>query len=194
MARRGFKTWAEKTASKYRNKLGLDETDPLCAWNLAKHLKIKVWTPEKIPGIPQNVVNVLLSEKKSSWSAATLVSVGTPLIILNSSHYSSRQSNDLMHEISHVILGHKPTRVDFYENNFFLINSYNAEIEEEADILARILLLPRVALVLITKSDMSQEEAIKKYKVSKELLNMALNLSGVNKQFQYRGHHSKNKR
>lgn len=194
MARRGFKTWAEKTASKYRNKLGLDETDPLCAWNLAEHLKIKVWTPEMIPGIPQNVVNVLLNEKESSWSATTLVSVDTLLIILNSSHSSGRQSNDLMHEISHVILDHKPTRVDFYENGIFLISSYNAEIEEEADILARTLLLPRVALVSIMKREMSQEEAIKKYKVSKKLLNMGLNLSGVNKQFQYRGQHSKNKR
>lgn len=194
MARRGFKTWAEKTASNYRSKLDLHEIDPLCAWSLAKHLKIQVWFPDEIPGIPPNVVNVLSNERKSSWSAATLANVETPLIILNSSHSKGRQSNDLMHELSHVILDHKPTRVDFFKSGFFLINSYNAEIEEEADILARTLLLPRAALFSIKSKRMSQEEATKKYNVSKELLNMCLNLSGINKQFQHRGQSSRNER
>ncbi len=186
MARRGFKTWAENTASNYRDKLEIKEVDPLCAWRLADHLKIMVWTPEMIPGLPKKWV-LVLKKNPSNWSAATLANVDSPLIILNSSHPKCRQSHDLMHELSHVILAHKPTRVDFYDGGFFLINSYNSELEEEADILARTLLLPRVALVSIKTNKMTQVEAIKKYNVSKELFNMRLNLTGVNKQFRKRG-------
>ena len=185
MARRGFKTWAEKTASNYRDQLCIKEIDPLCAWRLAEHLKIIVWTPEMIPELPEKWV-LILKKNFSSWSAATLANFDSPLIILNSSHSNCRQSHDLMHELSHIILAHKPTRVDLSEDSFFLINSYNAELEEEADILARTLLLPRVALVSIKKKKMTQAEAIKKYNVSKELFNMRLNLTGINKQFRSR--------
>jgi Zn-dependent peptidase ImmA (M78 family) len=186
LVQRGFKAWCERVAQQYRGELGLGETAPLSPWALAKRKGILVWTPRQIPGLPNEVVDHLLNHASSNWSAATLSHAGTDLIILNSSHVAGRRSNDLMHELSHIICGHKAARVDVSEDGLLVLKSYDAVQEEEADLLAATLLLPRVALVEIKERGLSSAAAAKEYGVSTQLLTMRLNRSGVNRQFMHR--------
>lgn len=186
MAQRGFKAWCERVAKQSRSTLGLLEIAPLSPWLLAKKKNVQVWTPDQIPDLASSTVEHLLNHASSSWSAATLSHAGIDLIILNSSHLPGRQSNDLMHELSHLICGHSAARIDVSEDGFLVLKSYDVEQEEEADLLAATLLLPRVALIEIKERGLSATEAADEYGVSKQLVTMRLNRSGVNKQFQHR--------
>jgi hypothetical protein len=82
--KRGFKAEAERIASHYRKALALNEYAPLPARVLAKYLGITILTPQEIPGIPQNLLDVLLGEDgKEQWSAAIFVKNDRKFIIHN---------------------------------------------------------------------------------------------------------------
>jgi Zn-dependent peptidase ImmA (M78 family) len=181
--RRGFKAWCERIAEQYRTKLEVEANAPLCAWKLAEYLNVIVWPVDAIPDLPSDTLAHLTNSAKSSWSAATLFHNDKKLVILNSSHAKVRQSNDLMHELAHLICGHKPARVDISDDNLMILQSYDKSQEDEADTLAGVLLLPRVVLVHIKKQGLDTEYAASHYAVSKQLLTMRLNMSGVNKQY-----------
>lgn len=186
MAKRGFKAWCERIAEQYRTKFGLEKTAPLPAMRMAAHMNVTVWNPKDIPGLDPEVCDHLLGQAASNWSAATLSYNGRYLIVLNSQHSDGRQSNDLMHELSHLICDHDPARVDISEDGILLLKSYNPEQEEEADLLASTLLLPRVALVKIKNEGVSISDAAGHFGVSTALLEMRLNVTGVNHQFKHR--------
>lgn len=69
-----------------------------------------------------------------------------------------------------------------------MLKAYDKEQEEEADLLAATLLLPRVALVSIMSSGGAIEDAAKDYSVSVDLLKMRLQRAGVYMQFKRRRH------
>ncbi len=183
---RGFKTWCERVSLEQRKKLGLRPVDPLDPWSLAENLSVVVWLPEEIPDLDPDVLKTLLRDDPDSWSAVT-ISVGTKDgVILNSTHSGGRPASDLTHELSHLILGHTPARVDISENGLLILATYNRAQEQEAEWLAGCLLLPRDALLLIRRKKMSNSAACETYGVSLEMLRFRLNVSGVNRQFTQR--------
>lgn len=178
MLKRGFKTWCESTSLSYRKELSLDKTDSLCPFNLAKHLNISLVNPNQM-ALSKELLKTLLQDEESSWSAVTITKGEQYLIIYNSSHAPTRQSNDVMHELSHIILRHKPYTHYSQESGVF-IRHYDENQEDEADCLASILLLPRDVLIKIKFSKKPIPLAAREYKVSQNLLQMRLNTSGVN--------------
>lgn len=186
MAVRGFKSWCEKIAEKYRARLKVEKHLPLCPWTLAKHLKIVVWYADAIPGLPANSLKQLIDKGSDEWSAVTMVWGKHSLVILNPSASKARQASDLMHELAHIIMGHKPARVDITTDGMLLLHLYDPEQEEEADLLSACLLLPRDALVHIKENKLSNKDAQALYGVSQEMLNYRINITGVAKQFKGR--------
>lgn len=186
MVQRGYKAWCERIAEQYRSKLGVEKIAPLCAWKLAEHLNVKIWMVEEIPDLPKETLAHLVGAGQGMWSAATLFHKEKTLVILNSSHSKARLSNDLMHELAHLICGHKPARIDITEDGLMILRSYDKNQEDEADLLGHVLLLPRVALVHIKNNGLTAKVAAKEYVVSEQLMTMRLNTSGVNKQFGYK--------
>lgn len=186
MVQRGYKAKCEKLAAKYRGELDLDATAPLCSWAFAQHLGVLVWNIEQIPNLPADTLDHLTKVDSSSWSAATLCANDIDLVILNSSHGNGRTSFSLMHELSHIICGHKPARLDPLIDGSMILQNYDKDQEDEADILASTLLLPRVALVKAIRSSLSVPAIAKKYSVSKELAQWRINMTGVKKQQAYR--------
>ena len=178
MLRRGFKSWCERTAVLYREELSLEKTSPLCPFNLAKHLKIPVANPSEI-SVSKQPLKTLLEDEASSWSAVTISKGDKHLIIYNSAHAISRQSNDVMHELSHIIIGHKPYTHYSHDSGVF-IRYYDEIQEDEANCLASILLLPKDVLIKIKFSRKPVPTAAREYKVSPDLLQMRLSTSGVN--------------
>lgn len=181
---RGFKSWAERTSVSVRAKLKLKPIDPLPAFDLAKLLEVKLLKPEEISGLDPNHLSQLLHKDESSWSAVTLCIGGKIVLIYNSSHVPQRQSTDIMHELAHVIIGHKPTKFIYSSDPTFNIpiRDFDKKQEDEADWLSFCLLLPRVALEHIKKTGMPDEEVLKSYKVSGTLLKMRMDLTGINLQ------------
>jgi Zn-dependent peptidase ImmA (M78 family) len=74
-----------------------------------------------------------------------------------------------MHEISHLLIGHKPSRFDITEDNLLLLRYCDGDQEEEANWLAGSLLLPREALLHIRRKKLSDAEATKLYHTSKQM-------------------------
>jgi Zn-dependent peptidase ImmA (M78 family) len=183
---RGFKAWCERFAAEKRVELGLQPFDPLCPFALAKNLGVRVWTPKEVPGMTDELLEVLLrndGKTPSCWSALTLVVGSKVVVILNSSHSAGRQASDLMHELAHRIRGHRTEEVGTAENGTMLHSSYDKAQEEEADWLSGCLLLPREALVSIKRKRLDNDAAAELFGVSKQMLNYRMAMSGVNRQF-----------
>ncbi|MDR3483176.1 MAG: ImmA/IrrE family metallo-endopeptidase [Burkholderiaceae bacterium] len=186
MFERGFKTWCEKYAVDARSELNLKSSDPLDPRKLAANLKIRVWTPDQVPGLSAESLQILLrndGKSPSCWSAVTLV-VGTRIVVvLNSSHSKGRQSSDLMHELSHRIRGHETHDMEASPAGIMLLSAYDKKQEEEADWLSGCLLLPREALVWIKGNHIDPNEAAQIFGVSKRMLDYRMAMTGVNRQY-----------
>jgi hypothetical protein len=182
MLERGFKTWCENVSLQLRRELGLLRTAPLQPEALAKHLNVLLWKPIDIKGLSPQARLVLLRKERDSWSAVTVSFAGVDAVIYNSSHSQARQSSDIMHELSHILIGHEPGKIFLSQNGQIMLRTYDQTQEEEASCLANVLLLPREVLLFIRRSRMSDNKACEIYGVSRELLKFRLNISGVNRQ------------
>lgn len=180
---KGFKNSCESVSLQMRRKLDLRSTDALDPYLLADYLNIKVITPRNIPGLSDDKLTILLQSGAESWSAATLVSNGKSLIILNSAHSSARSSSNLMHEISHILLGHRPSEISVTKDRLLLLNIFNPDQESEAAWMSGCLLLPREILMLIKQKGWSAQIVNSIYKVSEQMLNYRLRVTGVDIQF-----------
>jgi Zn-dependent peptidase ImmA (M78 family) len=108
------------------------------------------------------------------------------VVVLNPAHSDGRQSNDLMHECSHVVLNHVPSQARRSPDGTLMLSAYDKQQEDEANWLAATLLLPRPALLRIVHNRMHLEEAAERYRTSRALLQMRLNQTGVNIQLRRR--------
>lgn len=182
--KRGFKSWCETIATKYRKELDLKNSDQLDPIVLAKYLKIPLLTPTEINGIDSETTRQLLITDQSSWSAVAIAINNSYLVIYNPSHSSGRKANNIMHELAHIIIGHKPNQTFFSSETGLFLRYFEQEQEEEADWLAATLLLPREALILAKRQQQDIHQISEKFCVSPQLVTMRLNISGVNKIFQ----------
>ena len=182
LLRRGFKTWCENAARGYRRELGLKPFDPLDPRQLASFLNIKIWTPAEVPGVPETALRQLTETDPFSWSAVTIRLGSLALIITNDRHSTERQNNSLMHELSHFILKHKPAQVFVSNTGQMMLNHYDPVHEEEANCLSGALLVPRDALLHFLARGHDHEWAASHFVVTKDLLKMRVNLTGVGRQ------------
>lgn len=182
MFKRGFKTWCEESAVSIRLKQGLPTSAPLHGTDLAKELNAEVLSPSDLPGMPEDCVERLLGEHAGSWSAFTIPVDPRPLIIYNPMHSAARQNSDLMHELSHILLGHEPGMVFIDPHTSLALRVHDKNQEEEASWLSGCLLLPREALLEIKRRRLSDELVCSEYMVSQQMLRYRMNTSGVNLQ------------
>jgi Zn-dependent peptidase ImmA (M78 family) len=177
--KRGFKSWCERLSVDKRAELGLRSDDPLAPRTLAQKMSVLIWQPTDVPGLAVGALKTLLKDDPDGWSAVTLRLGSSDLIILNSAHSPARQTSDLMHELAHMILGHRPSRVDVTDELHLLLRTHDAAQEEEAAWLAACLLLPRPALLGIRRRGESHQSAAKRYGVSSDMLTYRIRVSGV---------------
>lgn len=182
MFKRGFKSWCENLALQLRKRVGIKNVDPFDPRHLAEVLEVSVWVPEQIPGLGQSDLHVLLKKDSANWSAVTLRLDSGDLVIMNSSHSVVRQSSSLMHELSHLLLEHKPARAFFADSGLLMLDTYDKHQEDEANWLAGCLLVPREALLHIAWQGVSPSHAARKYGISHDMLNYRIRVTGVEKQ------------
>lgn len=149
-----------------------------------------MWTPEEIAALDTSVLRRLTTTDAGVWSAVTLCFDCHDMVILNSAHSRARQANDLMHELSHALIGHTAARVDVTEDNILMLNSYDKAQEDEANWLAGTMLLPREALLHTLKRRITRQSVADKYGVSKDLVTWRTNVTGVKRQIQRAKQHS----
>lgn len=180
---RGFKTKCENVSTEIRKKLGLRKCDPLAPKALAEYLGVYLLEPTGVKYLSEQSLHQLLYKDKDSWSAVTVSYLNIDIIIYNPSHSPWRRSSDIMHELSHIILGHKPSQIIFLTpDSQIALRDYNEDLEEEAIWLSGCLLLPREALISIKRNGLSNSKACYRYGASSDLLTFRMNMTGVNYQ------------
>lgn len=183
---RGFKAKAEKIAKEYRNVLGKNVRDPLCAFELADHLNIMIYTPAEIfSSISSEEYSFCGNNEILGWSALTMVTGNNNKIIIhNNFHPFTRQQSNIMHELAHIICDHT-----FADNRLLNIpigmRDYNPLFEEEANCLGSTIQLPREALIWAKNENLTNLEISKIFNASLEMINYRLRMSGVLRQLSY---------
>lgn len=173
--RRGFKTEANYYAKTFRHELRLEPHDPLCPWTLAKHLEIPVIPMSTFVEVDLGHLAYLRGPGSTTFSAATVMRGSRRLIVHNDSHSLQRQAANIAHELAHGILQHLPSPpLDQDGSRFF-----DKTIEDEAGWLGPALLVSEEAAIHIVATGMSTLQAVTVYRVSEDLLNMRIGVSGA---------------
>lgn len=179
--RRGFKSEAEKIAATERAAIGLKPIEPIDACAYAHHRGVVVLDIAALK-LPEKHRKQLVDMDCESWSGLTLKEGGRHFILVNPAHAPTRQVNTLMHELAHIYLRHVPSRVDLSKSGLMLLSDYPDQQEQEADWLAGVMLLPRVALIHYRSRGWVVEQICAKYGVSAQLCEWRIRMTGVEAQ------------
>ena len=174
----------EIRAQGLREFAGLTRDDQrLDPFELAKYAGLLVPSFEEIAGLSDDTREQLLKTAKDMWSggaASVRLPNGKKLIILNPTHARTRHKATLMEEISHVFLGHKPSRLDVEtrdKQGNTLARDYNADIEEEAYATGAAALVPYAGLKVFVEAGKTSAEIARHYNVSKALVEYRIKIS-----------------
>jgi len=176
----GFKAEANRKSISIRQDMGLNPHDKLCGFELAAKLDVSVF----------NLNDFGYSDSKSSrysdWSALTVENeIGNRIIIHNQTHSSKRQQSNIMHELAHIVLGHK--REEKHEDIILpLLRDFNPIQEAEANCLGGCLQLPKESLLWSLKKGMSHADIADHFEASIQMVTKRINESGAQKQMDYR--------
>ncbi|SRR5258706_453679 len=179
---RGFKSWAENTSVAIRSRLKLARYSSLSPIALADYLNVRIISPSDVVGLSSETVKYLTSSEGDEWSAVTIHANSKDVIVINPSHSDRRNANTIMHELSHIIRGHKSAQIHVSDTGI-TFRSYDVLQEAEADWLAGTLLLPREALINCHFRHYTTDEACEIYGVSKALFTYRMNKSAIKKIF-----------
>lgn len=181
MLPRGFKASSERWAAQLRTALQLPVDGRLPAQSLADHLEIEVWKVGDVPDLPGDTHRHLTETDPDCWSAVTVREGGTDVIVINSAHSEKRREQSVLHELSHVVLRHRPARVDVNDDGLLLC-TFDRDQEDQADWLAGALHLPRTALMRARRSNMDEAQISVEFMASTQLIQWRINATGVAKQ------------
>jgi hypothetical protein len=152
-------------------------------FKLAKYAKLLVVPLDDVEGLSDRTLSHLLGEGKDKWSggaASHTLPDGRKLIILNPTHGRNRHNATLMEEISHVFLGHKPSRLSIEARNKegkLIARDYNAAIEEEAYGTGAAALVPYSALKRFVFEGRTSAEIARHFNVSRALVEYRIKVS-----------------
>ena len=175
--KRGFKTEAKWIARQVRSELKICATDPLDPWMLADRLAIPLIRLSDIQDSAPGAFRYFTDAGRSVFSAVTVFRGNRRLIVHNDSHSSARQASNVCHELAHGLLLHQPTPALDAQG----CRHWNKEIEEEADWLSGVLLVPDEAAIAVVKNGISLDQAAPYYGVSVKMMNFRINVSGARK-------------
>jgi len=174
----------EIRAQGLREFAGLTRDDQrLDPFELARYAKLLVITFDQIVGLSGDTIRHLLGEGKDMWSggaASHKLPDGRKLIILNPTHGKNRHNATLMEEISHVFLGHKPSRLAIKNKNKegkAIARDYNADIEEEAYSTGAAALIPYTALKRFVLEGTTAAQIARHFNVSRALVEYRIKIS-----------------
>jgi hypothetical protein len=160
------------------------DDERLNPFDLAKYANLLVASFEQIePFLTEETKQHLLTDASDKWSGGACsqkLPDGRKLIILNPTHGANRQNATLMEEISHVFLGHKPSRLEvknYNKEGKVIARDYHAEIEEEAYSVGAAALVPYSALRRFVLRGKSSREIARHFNVSRELVEYRMKVS-----------------
>jgi len=176
--RKGFVTEANDWAVELRREMNLAANDPMCPWNLAKYLGVKIY---KLCDLKACSERTLLYERRKGhcFSAAVCFDGVAAFIVMNDANEKKRQASDIAHELAHVLLRHPPAN-PFQTDGVRLFSDAH---ELEAERLGPTLLISDAAAVralsMVSRGLHSMQSLSDSWGITQEVLQMRINLSGA---------------
>ena len=187
LLKRGFKAESERLAVEYRNKMSIHACAPLCAFKLAEHLNIPIYSATEFLNLPDEIER--LSDESFGWSALTMITGANNRIIINNPYHSqARQQSDLMHELAHVICDHKQSLSKYDFEIPLGMRHFDEVQEEEAICLGATLQITRPGLLWALKRNYTVDQIANHFNSSVDMATYRIRMTGVAKQ---RGYSSK---
>ena len=161
----------------------LKPSDPMDARKLAKHVGCIVRSASQLVDIEK--LKALRRIQDNAFFACTFeLPGGRHAIVYNPLMAATRRNSDIAHEVAHIVLGHRLSRLEWLNKVAFL--SCDKQQEEEAIWLAGCLLLPRFALANDLAKHMETETIAGNRVLSKDMVNYRVRVTGVARQFSTR--------
>lgn len=178
LLRRGFKAEAERISACIRKDMNLNEIDPVCPWEVAQLLEYKVVDLSRFESqLPEEVAAIRRYTGPKGFSAVTIfIRQSDPYVILNDGHSEKRRAADLAHELAHGLLLHPPECIPSVGRT-----DVDKMHEAEANWLGPTLLVPAAAARSIVRRRLDVSSAADLYRVSEELMEMRLRVTGARK-------------
>lgn len=177
--RRGFKAEAERIAAELRRDLRLGESAPIDPRGAAARRGVEVRSADTL--IPRSRFEELEALQAGCFSACTLrPSPERIVIVFNPLNARTRQKSDIAHELAHLLLNHRLSRLEHLGGTPFLL--CDATQEEEANWLAGSLLLPRALLLDAVRSGKGAATIARECAVSEQLAQWRINVTAVRRQ------------
>lgn len=156
---------------------------PLDPFRLAEFANLLVVDFDQIKGLNQETREHLLGSASEKWSGGACsvpLPDGRKIVILNPNHGRMRTNATLMEEVSHVFLGHKPSRLKVVaetENGQTISREYRKADEEAAYATGAAALVPFAALRRFVLSGDTSQQIAKHFRVSRELVEYRLKVT-----------------
>jgi len=185
----------ELQALGFRDFAGVRPGAALDPFRLAKFANLLVVRFDQIKGISTEAREHLLGSGSVKWSGGACsrpLPDGRRVVILNPNHGRMRTNATLMEEVSHVFLGHQPSRLKVVAENErgqTISRDYRKADEEAAYATGAAALVPFSALRRLVHEGQTSLEIAKHFQVSRELVEYRLKVTRLWKTYRA-GHHA----
>ena len=163
---------------------------PLDPFRLAKFANLLVVRFDQIKGLSPGVREHLLGEASEKWSGGACsipLPDGRKIVILNPNHGRMRTNATLMEEVSHVFLGHQPSRLKVVaetSSGRTTAREYRKADEEAAYATGAAALVPFAALRKFVLDGHTSQQIAKHFQVSRELVEYRLKVTRLWRTYQ----------
>jgi hypothetical protein len=173
----------ELNALGFRDFAGVAAGAPLDPFRLARFANLLVVDFEQINGLSLETREHLLGSASEKWSGGACslpLPDGRKIVILNPNHGRLRTNATLMEEVSHVFLGHQPSRLKVVaetESGQTVAREYRHADEEAAYATGAAALVPFAALRRSVFQGETSQQIAKHFQVSRELVEYRLKVT-----------------
>lgn len=156
---------------------------PLNPFRLARFANLLVLDFKQIKGLSEQTREHLLGSGSDKWSggaASHPLPDGRRIVILNPNHNPMRTHATLMEEISHVFLGHQPSRLKIAAKDSrgrSISRDYRNADEEAAYATGAAALVPYAALRKFVHKGQTSAQIARHFQVSRELVEYRLKVT-----------------
>lgn len=162
--------------------MSLSPGECMDAVELARHVGCAVHRADDLVDIAK--LKRLKRIQDDAFFACTFKLPGGHAIVFNPLMPETRRNSDIAHEVSHIVLDHRLSRLERLGNVAFL--SCDKQQEEEAAWLSGCLLLPRFALVQDLTRGMRSTTIARNRVLSKDMVDYRRRVTGVERQLSAR--------
>ncbi|MEP6717918.1 MAG: ImmA/IrrE family metallo-endopeptidase [bacterium] len=173
----------ELQARGFRDFAGVRPDAALDPFRLAKFANLLVVDFDQIKNLSETTRERLLGSASEEWSGGACSHAlpdGRRVVILNPNHGPARTNATLMEEISHVFLGHQPSRLKVLasnKNGRTVARDYRHVDEEAAYATGAAALVPFAALRRFMLAGQKSSQIARHFRVSRELVEYRLKVT-----------------